>query len=53
VQRLEGMERVVVGWMCGVSLRGGVSGEDLGRRFGVVEVARVVGCGRLWWFHHL
>ena len=53
MQRLERTERLMVRWMCGVSLKNRISSEDLNRRLGVERVADVVRCGRLRWFGHL
>jgi hypothetical protein len=53
MQRLERTERMMVRWMCGVSLKNRVSSEDLNRRLGVDRVAEVVRRGRLGWFGHL
>jgi len=53
MQRLERTERMMIRWMCGASLKGGISSEDLSRRLGVERVADVVRRGRLRWFGHL
>ena len=53
MQRLERTERMMVRWMCGVSLRERKSSSELNRRLGVEGVADVVRRGRLRWFGHL
>ena len=50
---LGGTERVIVGWMCGVSLGDGGRGGGLCGLLGVGCVAGVVGRGGLGWFGHL
>jgi len=47
-QRLERTERMIVRWMCGVSLKNKVSSVDLNERLGSEEVADVVRRGRLF-----
>ena len=53
MQRLERTERMMVRWMCGVSLKNRTSSDDLNRRLGVEGVTDVVRRGRLRWFGHL
>jgi len=53
MQRLERTERMMVRWMCGVSLKNRISSEELNGRLGVEGVADVVRRGRLRWFGHL
>jgi hypothetical protein len=53
MQRLERAERMMVRWMCGVSLKNRISCEELNRRLSVVGVADVVRHGRLRWFGHV
>jgi hypothetical protein len=53
MHRLERTERMMVRWMCGVSLKNRVSNEELNRRLAVEQVADVVRQGRLRWFGHL
>jgi len=53
MQRLERTERMMVRWMCGVSLKDRISSEELNGRLGVEGVADVVRRGRLRWFGHL
>jgi len=52
-RRLERTERMMVRWMCGVTLKNRVASVDLYRRLGVEEVDDVVRRGRLRWFGHL
>jgi len=40
MQRLKRMERVMVRWMCGVSLKSRISSEDLNMALGVIGVYR-------------
>ena len=53
MQRLERTERMMVRWMCGVSLKHRLSSQELNRRLGVLAVTEVVRQGRLRWFGHL
>ena len=53
LQRLERTERMMVRWMCGVSLKSRMSSRELNERMGVVDVADVVRRERLRWFGHL
>jgi hypothetical protein len=53
MQRLERTERMMVRWMCGVSLKDRVSSAELDRRLGVQGIVNVVRQGRLRWFGHL
>jgi hypothetical protein len=53
MHRLERTERMMVRWMCGVSLKNRVSNEELNSRLAVEQVADVVRQGRLRWFGHL
>ena len=53
MQRLERVEKMMVRWMCGVTLRDRLSSAELYRRVGVESVADVVRRGRLRWFGHL
>ena len=50
---LERAERMMVRWMCGVSLKDKKRSEDLYSLSGVQSVARVVRRGRLRWFGHV
>ena len=40
----------MVGWMCSVRLRDGVSGEELGERLGVVDIMSLLQQNRLRWY---
>ena len=53
MRRLERAERMMVRWMCGVSLRDRKSSIELNERLGIEGVAEVVRRGRLRWFGHL
>ena len=50
---LERTERMMVKWMCGVSLKDRRRCEDLCNRLGITCVADVVRRGRLRWFGHM
>ena len=50
---LERAERMMVRWMCGVSLKDRKRSEDLYSLLGVRSVAKVVRHGRLRWFGHV
>jgi len=53
MQHLKRMERVIVRWMYGVSLKNKVSSVNLNGRLGLEEVADIVRLGRLSWSGHL
>jgi hypothetical protein len=53
MQRLERAERMMVRWMCGVSLKNRISSEELNGRLGLESIDEVVRRGRLGWFGHL
>ena len=53
MKRLKRAERMMVRWMCGVSLRDRRPSVELKERLGIVGVAEVVRHGRLRWFGHL
>jgi len=53
MQRLERAERMMVRWMCGVTLKDKISSEELLSRVGVEPVGDVVRRGRLRWFGHV
>ena len=53
MKRLVRAERMIVRWMCGVSLRDRKSSVELIERLGIEGVAEVVRRGRLRWFGHL
>ena len=50
---LERAERMMVRWMCGVSLKDRKRSEVLYSLLGVQSVAKVVRRGRLRWFRHV
>ena len=47
IQRLERTKRMMVRWMCGVSLKNRISSDELNTRLGVEAVSEIVRCGRL------
>ena len=51
--RAERNQRMMVRWMCGVSLKDRKRSEDLYSLFGVQSMAKVVRHGRLRWFGHV
>ena len=53
LRSLERTERMMVRWMCGVSLKDRRRSEDLCNLLGINCVADVVRHGRLRWFGHL
>ena len=53
LRSLERTERMMVRWMCGVSLKYRECSEDLCNLLGINCVADVVRRGRLIWFEHL
>ena len=53
LQSLERMERMIVRWMCGVSLKDRKHSVDLYSLLGVQSVVDVVRYGSLRWFGHL
>ena len=53
VQRLERTERMMIRWMCGVTLKDKKSSEDLRKRLGILSVSDRVRQGRLRWFGHV
>jgi hypothetical protein len=52
-QRLVRAERMMVRWMCGVTLRDRVPSEELLERLDVVCVTELITRGRLRWFGHV
>ena len=52
-QRLKEWKKMMVRWICGVTLRDRLSSAELYRRLGVESVTDVVRRGRLRWFGHL
>ena len=53
MQRLERAERIMIRWMCGVTLKDRNSSEELRKRLGIVSVSDKVRQGRLRWFGHV
>ena len=53
LQSLERTERMMVRWMCGVSLKDRKRSVDLYSLLGVQSVDEVVRRGRLRWFGHV
>jgi len=53
MQRLERTERMMIRWMCGVSLKDRKTNEELLGRLGIECVSEVVRHGRLRWFGHV
>jgi hypothetical protein len=50
MQRLQRTERVMIRWMCSVSLKNRISSVELNGRLGIEEISVIVECGRLRWF---
>ena len=46
IQRLERTERMMVSWMCGVSLKSRMSSEKLNARLGIEAISEVARRGR-------
>ena len=53
MQRLQRAKRMMVRWMCGVTLKDRIASEELLRRVGVESVSLLVRRGRLRWFGHV
>ena len=53
MQCLEKTERMMVRWMCRVSLKDKKSSEELRKRLGIVSVSDMVCQERLRWFGHV
>ena len=53
MQRLQRAERMMVRWMCGVTLKNRITSEDLLRGVKVRSVFEVVRRGKLRWFGHV
>ena len=53
MQRLERTERMMIRWMCGVTLKDRKSNIELRERLGVESVSEVVRRSRLRWFGHV
>src|SRR6201993_4330220 len=53
MRRLERAERVMVRWMCGVTIKARKPTEELLERMGIETVVEVVKRSRLRWFGHV
>src|SRR5664279_5384871 len=53
MRRLERAERMMIRWMCGVTLKDRNSSEELRERLGIVSVSDKVRQGRLRWFGYV
>src|SRR5664279_1077102 len=53
MQRLQRTEKMMVRWMCGMTLKNKISSVELYDRLDVEAVSDVVRRGRLGWFGHL
>ena len=53
VQRMQSTERMMVRWMCGVSLKDAKSSQELLDCMGILGVAERLRRGRLRWFGHV
>src|ERR1700690_2422071 len=53
IRRLERAERMMIRWMCGVTLKDRCKNDELRKRLDIEDVADVVRRGRLGWFDHL
>jgi len=52
-QRVLRTERMMVRWMCGVSLREKIPSDELIERLGISSVLEIISRGRLRWFGHV
>ena len=52
-QRLEGTEKMMVRWMCGVTLKNRITSEELRSRLSIEAVTEIVRRGRLRWCGHV
>ena len=52
-QRLERTEKMMVRWMCGVTLKNRITSEELRNRLSIEAVTEIVRRGRLRWFGHV
>ena len=52
-QRLERAEKMMVRWMCGVTLKNRITSEELRNCLSIEAVTEIVRCGRLRWFGHV
>ena len=53
MQRLERVEKMMIRWMCGVTLKDRKASEELRQRLGIIGVCDRVREGRLRWFGHV
>ena len=53
MQRLERTEKMMIRWMCGVTLKDRKESEELRQRLGIISVCDKVRQGRLRWFGHV
>lgn len=53
LRRLERAERMMIRWMCGVTLKDRCRSDELRKRLDIEDVADVVRKSRLGWFGHL
>ena len=53
IQRMERAERMMIRWMCKVTLKDRIHMDELRQRLGVDSVIEVVRQGRLRWFGHV
>ena len=53
VRRLEMAERMMIRWMCAVTLKNRCRSEELRKRMDIEDVADVIRKSRLGWFGHL
>ena len=51
-QRLERTEKMMVRWICGVTLKNRITSEELRNRLRIEAVTEIVRRGRLRWFGH-
>ena len=52
-QRLERTEKMIVRWLCGVTLRNRLTSEELRNRLSIEAVTEIVRHGSLRWFGHV
>ena len=52
-QILERAEKMMVRWMCGVTLKNRITSEELRNRMSIEAVTEIVRRGRLRWFGHV
>ena len=52
-QRLERTEKMMVRWMCGVTLKNRITSEELRNRLSIEAVTEIVRRGRFRWFEHV